>query len=78
MPLQLDSYKYLYHDRPTSTAMAKRELDEDDYESDGGFVEDAPKSKKQKQKEVSGEVQKDDEGNQYWEVRRVYASHVSG
>lgn len=41
-----------------------------DYESDGGFVEDAPKSKKQK-KELSGGIQKDDDGNEYWEVRML-------
>ena len=42
----------------------------EEYESDGGFVEDAPKSKKQK-KELSGGVQKDDDGNEYWEVRAL-------
>lgn len=42
----------------------------DDYESDGGFVEDAPRSKKQK-KELNSGLQKDDEGNEYWEVRRT-------
>ena len=46
----------------------------EDYESDEGFVEDAPKSKKRKSevkqtKEVSHGVQKDDEGNEFWEVR---------
>jgi hypothetical protein len=39
-----------------------------EYDSDDGFVEDAaPKAKKQK-KIVTGEMQKDDEGNEYWEV----------
>ena len=45
----------------------------EDYDSDDGFVEDAPKSKKQKgeaqqKKTVSGETQTDDDGNPYWEV----------
>lgn len=52
--------------------MSKRSLSskhvKDDYESDDGFVEDAPKSKKQK-KELNTGIQKDDEGNEYWEVR---------
>lgn len=50
-----------------------------DYESDNGFVEDAPKSKKagslgneskraEGKKPVSTQVQKDDDGNEYWEV----------
>lgn len=42
----------------------------DEYESDGGFVENAPKSKKQK-KELNSGLQKDDEGNEYWEVRKA-------
>ena len=46
----------------------------EEYDSDNGFVEDAPKSKKQKsepkeKKAVRHAVQKDDEGNEYWEVR---------
>ena len=42
----------------------------EEYDSDDGFVEDAPKSKKQKvKKEVGSDVQKDDDGNEYWEVR---------
>lgn len=53
--------------------MAKRQHDKDNYESDNGFVEDAPKSKKQK-KLLSSEVQKDDEGNEYWEVGALHAS----
>lgn len=48
-----------------------------DYESDDGFVEDAPKSKKARsggnelkkiegKAQVSTEMQKDDEGSEYW------------
>jgi hypothetical protein len=43
----------------------------EEYDSDDGFIEDAaPKSKKQKKvvSGASGEMQKDDEGNEYWEV----------
>lgn len=41
-----------------------------DYESDDGFVEDAPKSKnpRKEPKQVNSAVQKDDDGNEYWEV----------
>lgn len=43
----------------------------EEYDSDNGFVEDAPKSKKQKsepkqKKTVSTEVQTDDDGNEFW------------
>lgn len=42
------------------------------YDSDDGFVEDAPKSKKSKSgsAKASGnlEMQKDSDGNPYWEV----------
>ncbi|KAF2724346.1 PC4-domain-containing protein [Polychaeton citri CBS 116435] len=51
----------------------------DDYESDDGFVEDAPKSKKTKN--VSGGGQVDDEGNPYWELsrqRRVQVTEFRG
>jgi hypothetical protein len=42
----------------------------EEHDSDDGFIEDAaPKNKKQK-KVVSGQMQKDDEGNEYWEVGR--------
>lgn len=47
----------------------------DDYESDDGFVEDAPKSKKQK-KELSSGMQRDDDGNEYWEVRTLQSPAV--
>jgi hypothetical protein len=43
----------------------------DAYESDDGFVADAPQSKKVKaprKKGAIGDLQKDDEGNQFWEV----------
>ncbi|KAH9845821.1 Transcriptional Coactivator p15 (PC4) [Teratosphaeria destructans] len=50
-----------------------------DYESDGGFVEDAPKNKKPKnggnqlkksegKTRVSTQMQKDEDGNEFWEV----------
>lgn len=48
--------------------MGKRQQ-ADDYESDGGFVEDAPRSKKAKVgRPVINEMQTDDEGNEFWEV----------
>ena len=54
--------------------MPKRTKQE--YDADGGFVEDAPTGKKsrngnanERQKApLSTEVQTDDEGNEYWEV----------
>lgn len=46
----------------------KRVSKADDYDSDGGFVEDAPKSKKAKTA-ISKNKQVDDDGNPYWEVR---------
>ena len=50
-----------------------------EYESEGGFVEDAPKNKKVKSggnelKKAEGKatvntgMQQDDDGNEYWEV----------
>lgn len=41
-----------------------------EYESDDGFVEDAPKSKKHKSepKALSNTMEVDDEGNECWEV----------
>lgn len=65
---------------PPKPLSRKRAVEEETYESDGGFVEDAPKSKRTKntaanelkQKDgkatVSTATQKDDEGNSYWEV----------
>jgi len=55
------------------------------YESDGGFVDDAPKTKKAKsggnelkktegKATVSTEMQTDDEGNEYWEVSKPLSS----
>lgn len=43
------------------------------YESDDGFVEDAPKSKKRKNepKPRDTAIQKDEDGNEYWEVREA-------
>lgn len=50
-----------------------------EYESDNGFVEDAPQSKKRKggeKKPVSTETHQDDDGNEYWEVRTRYRRQV--
>lgn len=49
----------------------KRISEADAYDSDGGFVEDAPKSKRAKtasRNAPSKELQKDSQGNGYWEV----------
>ncbi|KAK6006658.1 hypothetical protein QM012_005666 [Aureobasidium pullulans] len=54
----------------------KRVSKADDYDSDGGFVEDAPKSKRTKTA-ISKDKQVDDDGNPYWELsgkRRVTLS----
>ena len=42
----------------------------EDYDSDDGFVEDAPKSKKRKaeQKPRNADVRRDEDGSTYWEV----------
>lgn len=60
--------------RITQRKMPKRQ----NYESDGGFVEDAPRDKKRKSEagtaikkdnaNVNTTMQKDDEGNSFWEV----------
>jgi hypothetical protein len=52
---------------------ASRKRGATDYEADGGFVEDAPKSKKSKastatSSTVTAGVQKDEDGSDYWEV----------
>lgn len=48
----------------------KRASKADEYDSDGGFVEDAPQSKRAKTtKTISRDKQIDDDGNPYWEVR---------
>lgn len=49
----------------------KRASKADDYDSDGGFVEDAPQSKRAKTA-ISKDKQVDDDGNPYWEVRLSY------
>ena len=51
------------------SASRKREAPVD-YESDDGFVEDAPKSKKSKKGDfkANSQLQTDDEGNEFWEV----------
>ena len=41
----------------------------EDYEADGGFVEDAPKSKKTKAATSKSNTKADDSAPQYWEVR---------
>ena len=58
--------------KPVSRKRAPAEAEE--YESDGGFVEDAPKSKKSKPNTLNGktpaESGEDDNGDQYREVSR--------
>lgn len=53
-------------------ANSRKRVASENYESDDGFVEDAPKSKKSKKSSAKAELdlsmQKDDEGNEYWEV----------
>ncbi|KAK3061884.1 hypothetical protein LTS18_005240 [Coniosporium uncinatum] len=70
----------------------KRATEAEAYESDDGFVEDAPKSKKSKtaasevkkregKEQVNLDKQTDDEGNPFWEVsklRRVTVSEFKG
>ncbi|KAF2770444.1 hypothetical protein EJ03DRAFT_350516 [Teratosphaeria nubilosa] len=59
-----------------------------DYESDGGFVEDAPKNKKPKsggnqlkmsegKTQVSTQMQKDEDGNEFWELSRTRRIGIS-
>ncbi|KAK4890315.1 hypothetical protein LTR27_010958 [Elasticomyces elasticus] len=64
---------------------------QEQYDNDGGFVEDAPRSKKAKNTSsgkssssnevkkatISTEVQTDDEGNEYWELSRIRRVGVS-
>ncbi|KAK3724419.1 hypothetical protein LTR37_001043 [Vermiconidia calcicola] len=60
-----------------SKPRARKHVEE--YESDDGFVEDAPKNKKQNK--TVNEMQTDDEGNEYWELsgkRRVQVSDFKG
>ncbi|KAK3703087.1 hypothetical protein LTR37_014698 [Vermiconidia calcicola] len=60
-----------------SKPRARKHVEE--YESDDGFVEDAPKNKKQKK--TVKETQEDDEGNEYWELsgkRRLQVSEFKG
>jgi hypothetical protein len=45
----------------------KRASKADDYGSDGGFVEDAPQSKRAKTA-ISKDKQEDEDGNPYWEA----------
>lgn len=55
---------------PPKAYSRKRTAVADEYDSDGGFVEDAPKSKRAKSTKAppSKDAQRDDEGNEYWEV----------
>lgn len=55
---------------PKSGYKSRKRVSEDDYDSDGGFVDDAPKSKKVKTTKAGPpkELQKDDENNEFWEV----------
>ena len=48
----------------------KRAAETEEYGSDGGFVEDAPKSKRSKTSKASPskDTKKDDDGNDFWEV----------
>jgi hypothetical protein len=46
----------------------KRASKADDYDADGGFVEDAPQSKRAKTA-ISKDKQVDEDDNPYWEVR---------
>ncbi|KAK4937535.1 hypothetical protein LTR66_005506 [Elasticomyces elasticus] len=69
----------------------KRSPDADTYESDGGFIEDAPRSKRVKQNKsasndmkqsdgkstVSVGMQKDDEGCEFWELSAVRRATIS-
>ncbi|CAK4031702.1 PC4-domain-containing [Lecanosticta acicola] len=68
-----------------SKATSRKRAAANDYESDGGFVEDAPKSKKSKGSNAKGAVdlqqKKDDDGNAYWDLsgtRRLGVSHYKG
>ncbi|KAF2835671.1 PC4-domain-containing protein [Patellaria atrata CBS 101060] len=67
--------------------VGKRKSQAESYESDGGFVEDAPKSKKSKttkgasKAQVDGDLQIDDDGNEYFmisKLRRVTISEFKG
>lgn len=53
--------------------MPKQKRVAEDYDSDDGFVEDAPKSKKNKtggaKTSVSLDMKKDEDGNAFWDVR---------
>lgn len=56
---------------PPKYKSRKRAVEVDEYNSDGGFVEDAPKSKRAKSDNkapLSEGLQKDNDGNQFWEV----------
>ncbi|KAK4613719.1 Putative RNA polymerase II transcriptional coactivator [Fulvia fulva] len=62
---------------------SRKRAAEEDYESDGGFIEDAPKSKKSKatSQVVNLEKQQDDDGNDYWQIsgkRRLVVSEFKG
>ncbi|QIW94903.1 hypothetical protein AMS68_000421 [Peltaster fructicola] len=65
--------------------LSRKRVASEDYESDGGFVEDAPKSKKSKATSEAGTGSfgqlKDEEGGDFWEItrtRRVQVSEFKG
>ena len=59
---------------------SRKRAAEEEYDSDGGFIEDAPKSKKSKAttQAVNLELQQDDEGNSYWQVRFMRKASTMG
>ncbi|GAB7352251.1 hypothetical protein MBLNU459_g2720t1 [Dothideomycetes sp. NU459] len=68
---------------PPKYKSRKRVSEANEYDSDGGFVEDAQISKRAKttQAAPSKETQTDEEGNEFWEIsakRRIQISKFSG
>ncbi|EME42281.1 hypothetical protein DOTSEDRAFT_154955 [Dothistroma septosporum NZE10] len=62
---------------------SRKRAAEEEYDSDGGFIEDAPKSKKTKAAAQAAnlEVQQDDDGQEYWQIsgkRRLVVSDYKG
>jgi hypothetical protein len=56
--------------------LSRKRAASEEYEADGGFVEDAPKSKKTKAANVKDTKAKispktEDSESQYWEVREI-------
>ena len=54
----------------------KRASNADDYDADGGFVEDAPQSKRAKTA-ISKDKQVDEDDNPYWEVGPLNHSYYA-